>query len=198
MHARRASYRRSCLTHQSAALWQSDPHTPFSSASTGQTTSLSWPCRPRMQPAPPAQRHPCCPVACRRCLLAPTPPCTPPTRHPKKQPEAKAISNRSLSKGGSMWVWLKKRALTTSRGVLHQCGAAGSERARCSSSRKCSEKHSARESLRMSVRAVISYMSNSRPITTENWSYEVWCVSACGKHKCVAAAAAAATTHLQL
>ena len=53
------------------------------------------------------------------------------------------------------------RERTMSCGVLCQCGGEGSVRARCSSSCRFAVKLSARASLRMSVSAVISYMSNS-------------------------------------
>jgi hypothetical protein len=56
---------------------------------------------------------------------------------------------------------LRQRERTMSRGVLCQCGGEGRVRARCSSSCRFAVKLSARASLRMSVSAVISYMSNS-------------------------------------
>jgi len=57
---------------------------------------------------------------------------------------------------------------TKSWEVLHQCGVWGSVSARCCSVRRFEAKDCARESLRTSVIAVMSYISTSRPITMEN------------------------------
>ena len=79
-----------------------------------------------------------------------------PLMQASRVPSTPALSTPALHASSS-----ELSAAATSRAVLHQCGGDGSERARCSSSCRFAEKLSARASLRMSVSAVISYISNS-------------------------------------